>query len=286
MKLATPSATKALLGRFGLRPTKSLGQHFLVDSNVLGNIMAAADVGRDDYVVEVGPGIGALTVELAEAAGRVLAIEFDRKLIAVLEAALSQAGHTDNVEIVRADALKVSLREVTDQMPGKMPGKMVSNLPYNIAAPLLIEYVSAYPEIRTYVVMVQREIGERILAQPGHADYGSFTVRLSYLADARKVAYVSRTVFLPPPRVDSMVIRLDRLDTRPDHRLFRVVEAAFAQRRKTIGNALEKGLELPPGKARSALEASGIDQRRRGETLSLGEFIRVAGLLAGDLQDA
>lgn len=275
--LASPRATREILTRFDFRPRKSLGQHFLVDQNVLRRIVGAASICDGDIILEVGPGIGTLTVALAEKAAEVVAIERDLRLEPVLAETL---GGLSNVRIIWEDALSVDLRELP-----AMPNKVVSNLPYQIATPLISTLVEGYPEIGLYVVMIQREVGRRMLAEPGGKDYGVFSVKLRYFCDVEKVADVSARVFLPQPEVGSAVIRIKRLPeprvsvSDPGH-LFRVVRASFAQRRKTIKRALAGALGRAVDEVTAALEEAGIDGERRGETLSLSEFARLSEALA------
>ncbi len=277
--LATPRATADILKKYGFKPLKRLGQHFLVDANVLKKIVAAAELTEDDVVLEIGPGIGTLTVAMAPLARRVVAVERDSRLIPILDETLKSLG---NVEVVLADALEFD--------PGhppagiSVPNKCVSNLPYQVATPLLAKYVERYPKIELYVVMIQKEVGDRFLAAPGSKEYGGVTVKLQYFCRVERLMRVSKRVFMPEPEVDSVVVRLRRRSSPPvrvsDERLFfEVVRAAFAQRRKTLRRSLSSGLSVPRLAVESALDEAGIDPDRRGESLSLEEFAAISNAL-------
>ncbi|MCL6473154.1 MAG: 16S rRNA (adenine(1518)-N(6)/adenine(1519)-N(6))-dimethyltransferase RsmA [Firmicutes bacterium] len=281
MTLATPQATLEVLRKFGLRLEKSLGQHFLVDQNILNKVISAAWLTRDDVVVEVGPGIGTLTVELAKQVNMVISIELDHKLRPVLDYTLQGF---DNARVIFADALSVNLKE----LPGDLitPNKLVSNLPYQIATPLLATYLDSFDNLDLFVVMVQKEVADRIIAKPATSDYGLFSVKAQFYCEVEKIATVSRNVFIPPPEVSSAIVRLTRLprprvDVKDRNFFFKVVKAAFWQRRKTIKNALlgSPELDFSLNQVNEALKRAGIDPRRRGETLSLQEFADLANAL-------
>jgi len=279
--LATPQATLEVVKKFGLRLEKSLGQHFLIDQNILNKIVSSAYLSKSDVVVEIGPGIGTLTQSLAQRAGRVIAIELDRKLKPVLEYTL--AGY-DNVSVIFTDALSANLRHFPERLP--IPNKLVSNLPYQIATPLLATYLDNFSELSLYVIMVQKEVADRIIAKPSTSEYGSFSVKVQFYCDVERVANISRNVFIPPPEVNSAIVRMKRLPEPRVHVLnrdffFKVVKAAFWQRRKTIRNALLGSPELKINAERvgSALISCKIDSSRRGETLSIDEFSCLANAL-------
>lgn len=281
MTLATPHATLEVIKKFSLRLDKSLGQHFLIDQNILNKIIDAADLSRNDVVLEVGPGIGTLTQALAERAGRVISLELDRRLEPVLQYTLRDYPHVD---VVFLDALKADLQNLPGDLP--VPNKLVANLPYQIATPLIADYLDKFEELSLYVVMIQKEVADRIIAKPATPAYGSFSVKAQFYCDIGKVATISRNVFIPPPEVSSAVLRMERL-ARPrvavaDKELFfAVVKGAFGKRRKTIKNALagSERLGADPGTVSTALAVAGIDPRRRGETLSIDEFARIADAL-------
>ena len=272
--LATPSQTIAVLERHGLWTKKGLGQHFLIDDNVVGRILEMADLSEDDRVLEVGPGIGTLTVALCEAAGEVVAVEADRALLPVLEETTMGC---DALTLVHADAVRVPAADLTE---GGGPTAFVSNLPYSIAARVVLRFFDELPSLGSATVMVQAEVADRMAAGPGSKEYGAYTVKLSLRAGVVGRFEVPRTCFLPSPNVDSSVLRLVRR-TAPDPSLVRaadrVATAAFAQRRKTLANSLtsDPGLERDP--VRDALSSAGIDPTRRAETLETAEYLEIAG---------
>lgn len=279
--LATPKATIDVLERHGFRPTKRLGQHFLVDANTVAKIIGAADLEESDVVLEIGPGIGTLTVAVAPRVSAVVAVEKDRRLIPILDETLEGLG---NVKVVPVDALAFDAARLPAGIP--IPNKCVSNLPYQIATPIIADYIELFPNIILYVVMVQKEVGDRMLAKPGGKDYGAFSVKLQYFCEIDRVMNVSKHVFIPKPEVDSTVVRLRRRERPPVEvddrsRFFKVVRAAFAQRRKTLKRALSAGLSLTSTDVTAALEQAGINPQRRGETLTIEEFAAVANELVG-----
>jgi len=265
-------AVRDLATRHGIRPSRSLGQHFLIDPNLARAIAAEAGAAPRVRVIEVGAGLGSLTVALAAAGAEVLAIEFDR---ALLPALLEVVGDLPAVRVLPADVMKLDWAGEL----GAGAWTMCANLPYNIATPVLLEALERAPGIGTFVVMVQREVGERLAAGPGEEGYGAVSVKVAYRARARIVRRVPPTVFWPRPGVESVVVRLERLgappvDVAPD-RLWPVVEAGFAQRRKTVSNALVR-LGLDRGRAADVLARSGVPPRARAEELDLHALARVA----------
>ena len=276
--LYRPSTVRDLLKRHGIRPRRSLGQNFLVDGNILGRIVQAAAPASEDLVIEVGPGIGTLTRELCREAGRVLAIERDHRMGPVLEETLADCPHLD---LRFADAMDFDFSGALAGHAGSV--KFVSNLPYNIATPLLLDLLAGVRGIGLYVVMVQKELADRFTASPGGRDYGASTLKMLYRCRLERVIRVPRTVFLPPPQVDSVVLRLVPHSAAPvevpDERFFlQLIETAFAQRRKTLLNALAAGMKATSSREEigGALAAAGIDPGRRAETLSLEEFAALA----------
>jgi 16S rRNA (adenine1518-N6/adenine1519-N6)-dimethyltransferase len=261
-----------LAARHGIRPSKALGQHFLIDPNLARSIARDAGVGPRDRVVEVGAGLGSLTVALAATGARVLAIEFDRTLISALEEVV---GPMANVRIEQADASSIDWADLL----GDDGWTMCANLPYNIAVPLVERTLSEAPSVRRWVVMVQHEVADRLVAEPGGEGYGPVSLRVAYHAEASIVRRVPPEVFWPRPAVGSAIVRLDRRE-RPavavdPGRLFRAIGAGFAARRKTIRAAL-RPLAADPG---AVLEAAGIAPSARAEHLSLAEFARIAEAL-------
>ncbi len=276
--LATPSATIAVLERHGLVTKKSLGQHFLVDDNVIGRILALARVARDDVVVEVGPGIGTLTVALCAYAGAVVAVERDPGLLPALAETTTAC---PRLAIVRSDALDVTPGELS--APFGPPAALVANLPYQVAATVVLRFFEQLPSLASATVMVQAEVADRMAAEPGGKDYGAYTVKLRLLTRPAGRFPVPRTVFLPPPRVDSAVLRLERVE-RPEppallETAAEVASAAFAQRRKTLRNALLASGRWSREDVDEALASAGIEGRRRAETLSVDEYVSLARLM-------
>jgi 16S rRNA (adenine1518-N6/adenine1519-N6)-dimethyltransferase len=264
-----------------------MGQNFLIDANIIDKIVRAADLSKEDLVVEIGPGLGALTVPLALGAGKVLAVEIDRGLATVLEEVVDGAG---DVEIICEDALKVDfdalVAEKTEGRYGVLgkPYKLVANLPYYITSPLLMHLLTAKSNISQLVVMVQHEVGARLAATPGTKDYGVLSVATQYYTKASMLFRLPGSVFYPAPAVDSAVIRLTvQPPAHPavdEGDFFKVVRAAFAKRRKTLLNALVgSSFGLDKGEWQNILEKASLDPKRRGETLSLEEFARLSGFL-------
>jgi len=282
--LASPSATRAVLEAHGLSLKKSLGQHFLVDDNIVRKIMELAALDPGDPVLEVGPGIGTLTVALCDAAGYVVAVERDADLLPVLS---DVAAGRDNLAIVRADAVAVAIDELTG--PLGPPVALVANLPYAVAATVVLRFFQELPSLRSATVMVQAEVAARMAADPGRKDYGAYTVKLGMHARPAGSFSVPRTCFMPPPHVDSTVLRLERIsrDEPEELRLFaeRLAVAAFAQRRKTLRNSVLASTGWPGAVFDEALACADIDGRRRAETLSVDEFVALASAAAaGGLQ--
>lgn len=250
----------------GVRPTKALGQNFVVDPNTIRKVVAVAETSPEDRVLEIGAGGGSLTLGLAAAAERVIAVEYDRRLLPVLAETLRSRA---NVDVVAADALKLPLAELD-------VNKLVANLPYNIAVPVVIRVLEEAPQISELVVMTQREVGERLVAGPGSKAYGQVSVIVAYFAEATLAAKVSRRAFFPVPGVDSVLVRLNR--RRPpavdkDH-LFALVRKGFGQRRKTLRNALGGG--QAGGDVEAILRSLGLDPGVRAEQLSLADFVAIA----------
>lgn len=271
-RIVRPEVTAHIVRTFGLHLRKGLGQNFLVDAQVLADIVDAAALHTGEAVLEVGPGIGTLTQALAETGAAVTAVELDERLVAVLHQTL--AGY-DNVRIIHGDVLRWPIsREING------PFKVVANLPYYITTPVLMHFLTGTLPVTVLVAMVQKEVAARMAAAPGGKDYGALSVAVQYHAVPTVVRTVPARAFLPPPAVESAVVRCTVRDVPPvavaeKTLLFRVVKAAFGQRRKTLANAL-KGAGLPAADVAEILDAAGIDGRRRGETLSLAEFALLA----------
>ncbi|NPV58059.1 MAG: 16S rRNA (adenine(1518)-N(6)/adenine(1519)-N(6))-dimethyltransferase RsmA [Actinobacteria bacterium] len=285
-EMARPSVVAEILDRHGIRLARSLGQHFLVDGNVLARILEAADLAGEDTVLEIGPGIGTLTEELCRRARRVVAVEADRRLIPALEEAL---GAPPNLELVEGDAMRVDLAALFHP---EERVKVVSNLPYNVATPLLLHLLRELPQAKRMVVMVQRELADRYVAGPGHPAYGAVSVKIGLLAEARRAFVVPPTVFMPPPKVESAVLRIDRKgspETGPEtDAFFRFVNAAFASRRKMLVNALSGGRDpyCSRAAAETALKASGFHPGTRAEELTREELLAVFRALSSPSMEA
>jgi 16S rRNA (adenine1518-N6/adenine1519-N6)-dimethyltransferase len=272
-------AIRELAERHGIRPAKTLGQHFLIDPNLARAIAAEAGAGPGVRVVEVGAGLGSLTVALAAAGAEVLAVEFDRALLPALREVVDGLS---SVRVLDADAMKLDWAAEL----GDSEWTMAANLPYNIATPLVLDLLEGVPAIRTFVVTVQREVGERWAATPGEEGYGAVSVKVAYRARAGVVRRVAPSVFWPRPGVDSAVVRLERLDTPPvdvdPEALRRVVDAGFAERRKTMRNALVR-LGVDRGRAVDVLARAGVGPRARAEELDLAALARVTTAVGQEL---
>ena len=274
------SEIRELAARHGIRPTKQWGQNFVVDGNTVRRIVRVAGVGEGDTVVEVGPGLGSLTLALLPVVDRVVAVEVDPVLAEALPATVAAhaPSRADRLEVVHADALKV------DALPGPPPTALVANLPYNVSVPVVLRFLEVFPSITTVLVMVQLEVAERLAAAPGSKTYGVPSVKAAWYADVRLAGTVPRSVFWPVPNVDSGLVALTRREpptteaSRTD--VFACVDAAFAQRRKTLRAALASWAGSPAA-AEDALVAAGIDPRTRGEQLDVTQFAAVAAARRG-----
>lgn len=280
--IATPIRTKEILKKYGFSVKKSLGQNFIIDTNILSNIVEAAGLNKETNVVEVGPGIGALTEHLARASKEVIAFEIDDRLLPVLADTLSPY---DNVTIIHQDVLRANLKEVlTEKVDLSEPLMVVANLPYYITTPIVMYFLESVVRIDALVIMMQKEVAERITAAPGSKAYGSLTIAVQYHMDAEIAFIVPKTVFMPQPNVDSAIIKLTRrttpsVEVMDEKVFFELTRAAFVQRRKTLWNNLlgKYGKEESmKEKLVQALDYAGIDPKRRGETLSLTEFGKLA----------
>ncbi|MEP7055364.1 MAG: 16S rRNA (adenine(1518)-N(6)/adenine(1519)-N(6))-dimethyltransferase RsmA [Actinomycetota bacterium] len=275
--LLGPADVRRLAAQLAVRPAKSLGQNFLIDANTIRRIVRISGVSADDVVVEVGPGLGSLTLGLLAASNRVMAIEIDERLAAALPSLARDRvpAYADRLQVIAADAL--TLRE----LPGPPPTALVANLPYNVAVPVLLGMLERFGTLRHGLVMLQQEVADRLAAPPGSKVYGVPSVKLAWYADARLAGSIPRTVFWPAPNVDSgLVAFTKRPPPDADRRTtFAIIDAAFAQRRKTLRAALA-GLVGSPAQAEAVLRAAGIDYSLRGEALSVGDFARIASAAA------
>ena len=275
--LLSPADVRELAGRLGVRPSKRLGQNFVVEQGTVRRIAALAAPGPADVVLEVGPGLGSLTLALLEAgAGRIVAVEIDRVLAGELPRTLAEraGARADQVTVINADALRVGLRD----MPAA-PSMLVANLPYNVAVPVVLHLLAAVPSLARGLVMVQAEVADRMCAAPGSRVYGAPSVKLAWYAAARPAGTVPRTVFWPVPNVDSRLVAFTRTDppatSATREAVFALVDAAFGQRRKTLRAALAGWAGSAP-EAERLLRAAGIDPGTRGEALSVAQFARLA----------
>lgn len=286
-RLSSHSATMDLVKKHGFKFTKSLGQNFLIDDNIVDKIVAGAGIGPGDKIIEVGPGIGTLTREMASRAETLMAVEIDKNLIPILADTL---GDYDNVKIVNEDIIKADIRGLIDENLGGGPVKLVANLPYYITTPIIMRFLEENINVTDIVVMVQKEVAERMNAQPGGKDFGALSVAVQYYCDTEIVAKVPRHLFVPQPNVDSIVIALR---VRPERKYkvddedlyFKVVKAAFGQRRKTLLNSISSMGNLAKDQVKEALEEAGIDPKRRGETLSLDEFAILSNVIGNKLKE-
>ncbi|WP_175409080.1 16S rRNA (adenine(1518)-N(6)/adenine(1519)-N(6))-dimethyltransferase RsmA [Streptomyces sp. TRM64462] len=273
--LLGPADIRELATALGVRPTKQRGQNFVIDANTVRRIVRTAEVRPDDVVVEVGPGLGSLTLALLEAADRVVAVEIDDTLAAALPATITSRmpERAPHFSLVHSDAMDVR------ELPGPPPTALVANLPYNVAVPVLLHMLDRFPTIERTLVMVQSEVADRLAARPGNKVYGVPSVKANWYADVKRAGAIGRNVFWPAPNVDSGLVSLVRRDppetTASKREVFAVVDAAFAQRRKTLRAALA-GWAGSPAAAEAALVAAGVSPQARGESLTVEEFARIA----------
>jgi 16S rRNA (adenine1518-N6/adenine1519-N6)-dimethyltransferase len=278
-RLLGPADVRSLAAGLGLRPTKQRGQNFVIDANTCRRIVRAAGLAPDDVVVEVGPGLGSLTLALLAAVRRVVAVEVDPVLAAALPGTVASYAPelSDRFALVEADALRVTA------LPGPPPTALVANLPYNVSVPVLLHLLAVLPTLRHGLVMVQSEVADRLAAPPGSRTYGIPSAKAAWYADVRRAGAVGRNVFWPAPNVDSGLVAWERRDPPPTtagrDEVFAVVDAAFAQRRKTVRAAL-KAL-APVERVEAALAHAGVDPATRGEQLDIAAFARIAEGLRG-----
>jgi len=279
MDLTSPRVIKDIANRFGFTFSKGLGQNFLLDSTVLDRIVEVAEI--ENGVLEVGPGFGVLTKHLAETGKKVVSVEIDRRLLPVLDYTLEGF---DNVTVLEKDIMKTDIRALIEE---EFSGKEISvaaNLPYYITTPIITGLIEAKLPFKNIVVMVQKEVAQRICAKPGKKDYGSITVLCQYYTKPEMVCIVPAGSFYPPPKVDSAVLRMKMLPepavtVKDEKMFFRVVKAAFAQRRKTLLNCLQSGFSADKETISNVLESIGISPQIRGEKLDISEFARIADAL-------
>ena len=281
--LGNPQNTIEILQKYNFNFQKKFGQNFLIDTHVLEKIIVAADVTKDDFVLEIGPGIGTMTQYLCEHARAVAAVEIDKNLIPILGDTL---GAYDNVEIINQDILKVDIRKLADEKNGGRPIKVVANLPYYITTPIIMGLFESHVPIDSITVMVQKEVADRMQVGPGTKDYGALSLAVQYYAAPEIVAIVPPNCFMPRPKVGSAVIRLTRHKELPvqveDEKLmFRIIRASFNQRRKTLANGLKNSGELTLSKEviEESITELGVPVTIRGEALSLAQFAELSNII-------
>ena len=277
-RLSSHRATKEVVNKHNFKFSKSLGQNFLIDDNVIDRILEGARLSETDKIIEVGPGIGTLTREMGKVAENVVAIEIDKTLIPILKETLADL---DNVEVVNEDILKVDVQGLIKEKLNGGPVKLVANLPYYITTPIVMKFLEEDIPVTDIVVMVQKEVADRMNAQPSTKDYGALSVAVQYYCDTEIVAKAPRHMFVPQPNVDSIVIGLHVRDEKKyivdnEDIFFKTVKASFGQRRKTLLNSLGGLGFLSKDQIKEALKAANIDEKRRGETLSIDEFANLS----------
>ena len=278
-ELYIPSVTKEIVSKYGFKFSKSLGQNFLVDGNIIKNICEGANITEEDGIIEIGPGIGTLTQQLSKYAKKVVAIELDKKLLPILEETLSEC---ENVKVINEDVLKVDLERLIEEEFKGLNVKVVANLPYYITTPIIMKLLESKLDIQQIVVMIQKEVALRMQANPGNKDYGALSIAVQYYSQPEIIANVPATVFIPRPNVDSAVIMLNVYDepkvkVKDEKLMFNVVKSAFGQRRKTLLNALSGGnLNLTKEEVSKVLEEANIDSKKRGEVLAIEDFVNIS----------
>lgn len=281
--LGKPQNTIAILQKYRFNFQKKFGQNFLIDPRVLDKIIAAAGITEEDFVLEIGPGIGTMTQYLCENAREVTAVEIDRNLIPILEDTLHDY---ENVEIINEDILKVDVNRLAQEKNNGNPIKVVANLPYYITTPIIMGLFESHVPVDSITIMVQKEVAERMQAGPGSKDYGALSLAVQYYAKPEMIAHVPPNCFMPRPKVGSAVIRLVRhekaaVQTENEGLMFRIIRASFNQRRKTLVNGLNNSPEIPASKEQiaAALEQLGLNPNVRGEALTLEQFAGLSDIL-------
>lgn len=287
--LGNPQNTIEILKKYNFTFQKKYGQNFLIDTHVLDKIIRAAGIQKEDFVLEIGPGIGTMTQYLAQAAGKVAAVEIDRALIPILEDTLSEYG---NVRIINEDVLKMDLGKLAEEESGGRPMKVVANLPYYITTPIIMGLFERHIPIESITVMVQKEVADRMQAAPGTKDYGALSLAVQYYAEPYIAAFVPPNCFMPRPKVGSAVIRLNCHKKPPvwvkdEELLFRIIRASFNQRRKTLANGLSNAPDLAVSKELiiDSIKKMGKGASVRGETLTLEEFAGLSNYMADYLAE-
>lgn len=281
--LASPKVIKEILEESGFKFSKSLGQNFLIDESVLDKMISGSGIDENTNVIEIGPGFGTLTQRLCMNAKKVVAIEIDKSAVPILEKNLEEF---DNLKIINDDVLKCDLEKIIADEFGGENIKIVANLPYYITTPIIMHILESKIKTDSLCIMIQKEVAQRIAAKPSCKDYGALTVAVNYYSEPRLICHVPPSSFIPMPKVSSSVISLDIRDAAPvslknEKGYFKVVKAAFGQRRKTLLNALSNSGAIPLSKEEilNVLKECGIDEKRRGETLSLQDFANISNLI-------
>lgn len=287
-KLSNPRKTIEIIQKHQFDFQKKFGQNFLIDGHVLDKIIASAQISREDFVLEIGPGIGTMTQYLAEAAGRVVAVEIDKALIPILQETLEGC---ENVTVINQDVLKLDIGKLAREENGGRPIKVVANLPYYITTPIIMGLFESHVPIDSITVMVQKEVAMRMQAGPGSKDYGALSLAVQYYAKPYIVANVPPNCFMPRPKVGSAVIRLTKYEEPPvavkdEKLLFQIIRASFNQRRKTLQNGLNNSPEIPAAKEEiaGAIAELGVQPSVRGEALTLAQFAELADCLAARIK--
>ncbi len=279
-RLYSPSYIREIVDRYEFEFSKSLGQNFLIDGNILKNISKAGEITKEDLILEIGPGIGTLTEELALNAKKVVAVELDKNLLPILDETLKAY---DNIEIVHGDILKIDLKELIDNKLEGGPIKVVANLPYYITTPIIGKLLEENLNIHSIIVMVQKEVAGRIVARPNNKEYGALSLFINFYSHPEIILRVPKTVFMPQPRVDSAVVKLTIKDELPDvdrDLFFKVVKSAFSKRRKTLLNSLSSGeLGLEKEIIKNVLKEANIPLNMRAENLNIEDFIKISKIL-------
>ena len=281
--LGNPARTKEVLSKYNMSAKKKFGQNFLIDSNVLNDIVDASGVTKDDCVLEIGPGIGSLTQYLAEAAKRVIAVEIDKSLIPILDDTLSEY---DNVTVINEDILKVDIDKIIEEYNDNKKIKVVANLPYYITTPIIMKLFESGAPIESVTVMVQKEVADRMSMGPGNKDYGSLYLAVGFYASAELVMDVPPSSFIPQPGVGSAVVHLKRFDkpaveVKDEKYMFEIIRTSFNQRRKTLSNSLanNSALRVSREQVQEALVSMGLNEKIRGEVLTLSQFASLSDIL-------
>ena len=278
--LGNPKYTIEVLQKYGFVFQKRFGQNFLIDTHVLDRIIGASEITKDDFVLEIGPGIGTMTQYLAEAAREVTAVEIDDALIPILQDTLKE---WDNVSVIHGDILKTDIKKIADKKNQGKPIKVVANLPYYITTPIIMGLFESHVPVESITVMVQKEVADRMQTGPGSKDYGALSLAVQYYANPEIVANVPPNCFMPRPKVGSAVIKLTRhkempVEVQDEKLMFRLIRASFNQRRKTLSNSLKNSQELDYTKEQveQCIQAAGLPGNIRGEALDLGKFAELA----------